>query len=48
MCVDSRTEKAETFRRRRYLCKGCGSKFLTYEFIAKNAKEAKERMMNDV
>lgn len=43
-CVDSRMEKAETFRRRRYLCKDCGSKFLTFEFIAKNYLEAKERM----
>lgn len=42
VCVDSRIDKSETFRRRGYRCKDCGKKILTYEFIAKDYKEAKE------
>lgn len=41
-CNDSRNNADGNFRRRRYVCKDCGMKFLTYEFIAKNVEEAYE------
>lgn len=43
-CVDSRKAKSETFRRRRYKCLDCDSRFSTYEIRAENFKKAAEEI----